>query len=112
MWRTRTIVGVLAAVACVAIPAVASAGGAHASAAHQVIIKGFAFTPGHLVIHRNDTVTWHFEDAPTPHNVTSTTFRSSKTATTGTYTVRFAKAGTYKYSCTIHSWMTAEVVVH
>jgi plastocyanin len=29
-------------------------------------------------------------------------FRSSPTKTTGTYSVRFTRTGTYRYECTIH----------
>jgi plastocyanin len=63
------------------------------------------------------SVTWKWEDGDieTAHNVTSighTKFKSSTTNQTGTYTVRFNTAGTYKFECTIHPLsMQGKVVV-
>jgi plastocyanin len=51
---------------------------------------------------------------PVSHNVTSRgapRFRSSPTKMTGTWSVRFAKAGTYRYVCTLHPGMAGRVVV-
>ncbi len=107
------IVAGAAGAAAVALPAAALAGGGQASAAanHRVVIKNYAYTPGNLVVHRNDTVTWLFEDGPTAHNVTATRFRSSPTKASGSYTVRFTHSGTYDYTCTLHPWMSGSVVV-
>ena len=96
------------ATAAVAVPALA-AGGAQASASHTVVIKDFAFTPKSLTIHKGDTVTWSFEDS-VAHNVTGS-FGHSKTQQTGKFTVRFKKVGTFNYTCTIHPFMTAKIVV-
>ncbi len=114
MRRVLTITAaVVAGAGAVALPAVALAGGGQASAAanHKIVIKNYAYTPGHVVVHRNDTVTWLFEDGPAPHNVTATRFHSSPTKTSGSYTVRFTRSGTYDYTCTLHPWMSGSVVV-
>lgn len=92
-----------------ALPGVAAGG-----TTKTVRIKDIDFSPRTLVIHKGDSVTWRFLDAGTPHNVTSRgslRFRSSPTKQSGSYTVRFVKAGTYQYVCTIHFTMKAKVVV-
>lgn len=89
-------------------------GTADAATTASVQIKGIDFHPHTLKVHRGTTVTWSFDDEATPHNVTSrgsTKFKSSPTKQSGHYSVRFAKAGTYRYVCTIHFNMKAKIVV-
>jgi plastocyanin len=43
--------------------------------------------------------------------VTARGFRSSPTKSRGSYVVRFTKAGTYRYRCTLHAQMTGRVIV-
>ena len=77
-------------------------------------MQDFEIKPSTVRIARGDTVRWRFLDDVAPHNVTSrgsTRFRSSPTKQSGTYSVRFRKAGTYRYVCTIHSNMRGKVVV-
>ncbi len=79
-----------------------------------VHIVDIDFSPHSLTVSRGTTVRWTFEDPYTPHNVTSRgakRFRSSPTKQSGTYAVRFTKAGTYTYVCTIHFNMKGRVVV-
>lgn len=79
-----------------------------------VRIKDIDFSPATTRVHKGDAVTWRFLDGTTPHNVTSRgalRFRSSATKQKGAYTVRFARAGTYRYVCTLHFNMKAKVVV-
>ncbi len=114
MRRVITAIGVVAAALAVALPAAALAGGqrAHAAANHRVIIKNYAYSPGRLVVRRNDTVTWVFDDGSVLHNVFATGFRSSPVKKSGTWTVRFTRSGTFTYTCTLHSWMGGSIVVH
>jgi plastocyanin len=94
--------------------ALALPGAAAGTTTKTVRIKDIDFSPKTLVIHRGDAVTWRFLDAGTPHDVTSrgaTRFRSSPIKQSGSYTVRFTRAGTYRYVCTIHFTMAAKVVV-
>lgn len=89
-------------------------GAAVASTTRTVRIEGIDFAPRTVSIRKGDAVTWRFLDGRTPHNVASTgsrRFRSSPTKQSGSYTVRFRKAGTYRYVCTIHFNMKAKVVV-
>jgi plastocyanin len=113
--RTRTLAGALATLAVAmgtAIPALASGGG-HAAATHSVALKNIRFHPGTLSIKRGDTVTWLWQDKGTEHNVTGSGFKS-KTMTKGSFSVRFTKAGTFNYHCTIHvsEGMKGKIVVH
>jgi plastocyanin len=75
-----------------------------------VVLKNIAFTPAAMHIHVGDTVTWEWKDSPVPHNVTFATF-SSPTQDSGTFSHRFDSAGTFTYSCTIHTQMTGTVTV-
>lgn len=107
--------------ACVvAAGALGGAGLAHApefaaaSSSAHVRIKNIDFSPHKLTVKRGTTVSWTFEDAATPHNVTSRgrlKFHSSPTKQSGSYSVRFTKPGTYRYICTIHFNMKASIVV-
>jgi plastocyanin len=115
----RAVPIALAAAVALGVPTVAIAtasAGAVAASTHIVRIKDIMFSPMTLHIHRGDSVKWEFLDGDidTAHNVTSTGrthFKSSPTEESGTYTVKFTKKGTYDYHCTIHSNMTAKIVV-
>lgn len=113
--RGRALAGALATLTVVSgttIPALASSG-AHAAATHSVVLKNIRFHPGTLSIKRGDTVSWLWEDKGTEHNVTGSGFKS-KTMTKGSFSVRFTKAGTFNYRCTIHAaeGMKGSIVVH
>jgi plastocyanin len=97
----------------VAAPVVAT-GAAAASATRTVTLKNVAFKPARVVVNRGGSVRWVWRDDVTAHNVTSEgrpRFRSSTTKNSGTYSVRFTRAGTYRYVCTIHFGMKGTVVV-
>ena len=97
------------ATAAVAVPALA-AGGAQASASKTIVVKNFAFNPKSLTIKKGTSVTWSFQDS-VAHNVTGG-FGHSKNIQKGSYTFKFTKAGTFSYSCTIHPFMQAKIIVH
>ncbi len=113
--RSRTLAGALAtlAVATVAaLPAFASSGG-HAASGHTVTLSHIRYHPGTLSIKRGDTVTWLWQDKGREHNVTGKGFKS-RTMTKGAFSIRFARAGTFNYHCTIHvsEGMRGAIVVH
>ena len=60
----------------------------------------------------NNTVTWVNNDNA-PHTVTADdgSFNSGNIAPGGSFSFTFTTAGTYKYHCTYHPWMTGTVVV-
>ncbi|MFZ1155176.1 MAG: plastocyanin/azurin family copper-binding protein [Solirubrobacteraceae bacterium] len=113
--RVRTLVGALAALAVAtgtAIPALATGTG-HSASSHTVTLSHIRFHPAALSIKRGDTVTWLWQDKGNEHNVTGKGFKS-RTMGKGSFSVRFTKAGTFNYKCTIHvsEGMVGKVVVH
>jgi plastocyanin len=82
-----------------------------------VSLKNIAFNPASIVIQSGGTVTWTWNDNPTPHNVTFTSGPAPRPAdsppqmTTGTYDGTFTTPGTYGYHCTIHGGMSGTVTV-
>jgi plastocyanin len=118
--QTPNISAKAAAVAVMTLTAAGSVGAAAAGIAQgapttkTVHVVNIDFSPHSLTVSRGTTVRWTFEDPNTPHNVTSRgakRFRSSPTKQSGSYAVRFTKAGTYSYVCTIHFNMKGRVVV-
>lgn len=98
------------------VAAVASIGLAAAAAGPATVrVKDIDFRPHVTRIAKGDRVTWRFLDGQyVRHNVHSTgrrRFQSSHDQTEGTYTVRFRKAGKYRYICTRHPGMKGRVVV-
>jgi len=78
-----------------------------------VTLSSFRFHPGTLSIRRGDSVRWLWRERGTEHNVTFAGFHS-RTQTSGSYTVRFTRSGTFNYHCTIHValGMRGKIVVH
>ncbi|MDE1763567.1 MAG: cupredoxin domain-containing protein [Thaumarchaeota archaeon] len=77
------------------------------------------YEPNIASIPAKTTVMWTNMDS-TPHTVTSgkpsgneagTTFDSGMMAPGSTYSFMFMSPGTYDYFCSIHPWMTGEVIV-
>ncbi len=110
--HSATFAVVAAVAAGVMVPVAVSS--AAKPAGKTIVLKNIAFNPNKVTVKKGATVTWSWKDGATPHNVTSTgktKFKSSATRMSGTYSVKFAKAGTYHYECTIHPGMTGVVIV-
>ena len=78
------------------------------------------FSPNTLSVAPGTTVTWkntdtvsHYVTSGNPSDATTgTTFDSGNLIKPGsTYQFTFANAGTYGYFCTVHPWMTGQVIV-
>jgi plastocyanin len=88
---------------------------AHSSSGHTVRIKGsylssYSFAPKTLTVKRGNTVRWLWH-SDAAHNVTFRSLhRHSKTRSSGSYSLRFPKRGTFRYLCTIHGF-TGKIVV-
>ena len=112
--KTGALAALAAAAATMGLAPAGALGGAHSAASHTVTLKDTRFHPGSVSIRRGDSVTWLWrEQNNTKHNVTFSAFHSP-TQRTGSYTVRFARSGTFNYRCTIHEaeGMLGKVVVH
>ena len=77
-----------------------------------VKIDNFSFEPMALTVAVGTTVTWTNND-DVPHTIVSEdkTFKSKALDTDDKFSYTFSKPGTYKYFCSVHPKMTAEVVV-
>ncbi|WP_052888564.1 cupredoxin domain-containing protein [Thermogemmatispora carboxidivorans] len=73
----------------------------------------YQFSPQTLTIKKGTRVEW-INKSDAPHTVTSNTGAFSDSGTIGenaTFTLLFNTAGTYQYHCSIHTYMTATIIV-
>jgi YVTN family beta-propeller protein len=81
------------------------------SSNHRVTISGFAFTPALLEVSREETVTWINDDGA-PHSVALQNGKASDTLMPGSsYSASFDYPGNYDYLCSIHPYMSGQIVV-
>lgn len=89
-------------------PAPAATGGGG-----SVTMKSIKFNPATVKVKAGDTVTWTNEDS-VGHDVTNKSFKSGSAGGIEpgqSFKHKFAKAGTFKYVCTVHPGMQGTVVV-
>ncbi|MBJ7607824.1 MAG: cupredoxin domain-containing protein [Candidatus Dormibacteraeota bacterium] len=89
---------------------------ASSGANNAVTIRNFAFAPPNLQIAAGTAVTWTNNEPSTAHTTTAdksdpATWDSGNLAPGGSFSNTFATAGTYKYHCSIHDYMTATITV-
>jgi plastocyanin len=100
--------------ALVALAGVLGAGAVTAGATPVgVVIEHYAFAPAQLSVTVGDTVTWTNSDTAS-HDVTSIgggPLKSPLLAKGQSYSLTFATAGTFRYTCTVHPDMVATVAV-
>ena len=79
---------------------------------HPVDITPRGFSPARVTVKVGDRVSWSNNDAR-DHTVTAANraFSSGNIKPEGGFSFRFTKAGTYKYSCSLHPRMKGTVVV-
>lgn len=98
----------------IAVTLGSSAVPAGAARTAAVSLEDVRFAPETVRIKRGDRVRWTWNDGATPHDVTSRgtrRFKSSSVKTRGQHVVRFTRAGTHRYVCTIHPGMDGRIVV-
>jgi plastocyanin len=83
-----------------------------ASAALDISIDNFSFSPATTSVHVVATITWTNRD-DIPHNIVSSEqrFKSPVLDTDGRFSYRFDDAGAYPYFCALHPKMTGRVIV-
>lgn len=85
------------------------------SGGNAVMIKDFKFAPTELKVKSGTKVTWTNEDSAahtaTADDGAAAKFDSKDMSKGKTFSFTFAKAGTYKYHCSIHTYMTGTVTV-
>ncbi len=87
---------------------------AAATTPRTVVLRDIAFSPAKLTIKHGQTVTFRWRDGDTKHNLTyagGKRFKGASTRGSGSYRVRFAKPGLYRYQCTLHLGMTGQIRV-
>lgn len=80
------------------------------AARFNLSIQNFSFQPGNLKIKVGDTVTWTNNDNAY-HSIKFDTFSSATLNTGEIFSFNFTQAGTYNYSCGLHSSMRGQIVV-
>ncbi|MGH7067077.1 MAG: plastocyanin/azurin family copper-binding protein [Acetobacteraceae bacterium] len=80
----------------------------------EVVIDQHMFMPAKVTIHPGDKVTWINKDGD-PHSVLSDdrgkTFHSEVLDTGQSFSLTFARTGTFGYYCGVHPYMQGSVVV-
>jgi plastocyanin len=96
-----------------ALAAVAAALAPASSAATRTVgVRDDFFTPARLTIAKGDSVRWIWQGGGRRrHNVASSAFGDSGYKRRGSFSVRFARAGSYTYFCFLHEGMDGTVVV-
>lgn len=116
--RSRLIASASVALAAIAVAAPLASG---SKVVKNVGVIDFAFTPKTLTISKGTAVRWTWGKRDfSAHNVTLTKgpsgvkkrdFTSTTSAHHKPFERTFNKAGTYRFVCTIHAFMTLKVVV-
>jgi plastocyanin len=78
----------------------------------KVVIKNFMFSPVAMTVAAGSTVTWANMDDE-PHTVISDSglFRSGAIDTHESYSFKFDKPGTYRFTCSLHPQMVGTILV-
>lgn len=80
--------------------------------AFEIDIMDFSFSPATVTVPAGTTVTWYNRDS-VPHTATSRTplFDSGRLSRDESFSYTFSQTGSYEYYCTIHPYMTGNIVV-
>ena len=83
-----------------------------ANATTIVLARDFMFAPTAMTVAAGSTVTWTNKDQE-PHTVVSIDglFRSGALDTNDSFSFRFDKSGSYRYTCSIHPQMVGTIQV-
>jgi plastocyanin len=98
--------------AMAAVVSYATAAGAAVEGSTVVMAKDFMFAPASLTVAAGSTVTWTNRDDE-PHTIVSDSgpFHSAALDSNESFSFRFDKPGTYRYTCSIHPCMAGTILV-
>jgi len=80
-------------------------------ATNAVSVGDNIFTPANVVVAVGATVTWTWAANVSTHNVVFSDGSKSPDQASGTFARTFSTAGTFNYTCTLHSGMAGSVKV-
>lgn len=111
--RSIIVLGFLFAIICISDSCKKSSDTQLTPGTNEVFIQGTAFNPSTITVAVGTTITWTNKDG-VDHTVTSNTglFESGHISNNGTFSHLFSTAGTFAYHCSIHTTMTASVIVN
>ena len=75
-----------------------------------VSVKDFSYSPSTVIVKKGGTVVWTWRGR-SPHDVNGGRNFRSTIRTSGSWSHRFTRTGTFSYYCTIHASMRGKVVV-
>jgi plastocyanin len=77
---------------------------------NSVSIQNYSFAPATLMVKAGTSVVWTNNDSAS-HTIKSADFNSGTLSKGQTFEFKFEKAGSYDYTCGIHTSMTGKIVV-
>jgi plastocyanin len=100
----------LSLAATAALIAIGMLAGPSSAADKWVTMYDSKYLPGPVTIRPGDTVTW-VNDDDLPHDAVGNGWSTPLLNKGDSHAVTFTKAGTYRYTCTIHPAMSSRVIV-
>lgn len=81
----------------------------------SVTLQNTLYKPADISVKVGDTVQWIWADGNLPHNIDGASdlgpFDSGAPKTSGAWTFRFKRVGTFRYHCDVHPAMIGTVTV-
>jgi len=111
-WLAAVGMGTLWLLALLCIIAFGRPSHAQTPISTRITMKDFMFSPVPLTVSAGTTVTWtNLDDEP--HTAVSDTgeFRSGAMDTNESFSFKFDKPGTYRFTCSIHPRMVGTIIV-
>lgn len=111
--KKRSLAGIVG-LALATIPLAAStAGVAGATATKTITLENIRYSPANVTIRKGTKVRWVWRDGSIRHDVRFQNggFKASRLQSSGSHTLTFRRAGTYRFFCSVHGEMKGRVTV-